>query len=102
MEIRFKEDSVGLEDVHGKPSTFHVIAELYDGETLIARRMVQGCTDMDNLDERAQKAFAEFEPGCDPEPAPIVKSDTDRLAALKASLPSTIEHKAAEAKVLPK
>ncbi len=81
-------DSIGLEVLNGV-ETFHVIASLMDGETVIATRMIQGCADVADAQEKADDEFSKVDADALPEPAKL-KHDKDssnaRIDAIKATM----------------
>jgi len=82
LEIRFRKDKDGKviygeetcirEGVRGK--TLHVVADVYDGEDIVATRLIQGITSEADRDKKGQAILEAFEEGV---PAPVVDGPPD-------------------------
>ena len=60
LTIKYVPGSYGEESITRdgvKTVTVHVLAELYDGTTLLARKLIQGITSEADRDAKAQAAF---------------------------------------------
>ena len=92
--IHFDKDSIGLETVNGV-ERFHCICEVRDGAAVVARRLIQGCVDFDDLKTKAADAFADV--AADAPELPAEQSDEEKIAAIKADIPDAPIAKKAKA-----
>jgi len=84
-DIVFIKESVGLEKVN-KTTRFHCIVELRDNGKAIAKRLIQGCLDVADLEAKAAAWADEIE---DAEPIDPEPTDEEKLEAIKTSISGT-------------
>jgi len=100
LRIEIDKDSYGSETVVGKAvggkfpksERLHCLAKLYDGTTLIAKRLVQNIDPDDEADmeARVQAAFPGFEEGSKPEPEKSELDVAEKVSTWKTTIASPV------------